>query len=112
MTSQLGLVIEEDNLAEAFIADTDLDGESDDDENEVRTTENNVQLLPPVFQPISNDRLCNPTFSMSYPFEPGNEQDYIEKYRQMSAFDIVLSLFEVFKFLKIVPIIIKIPIYR
>jgi SAM-dependent methyltransferase len=30
---------------------------------------------------------------MSYPFEPGNEQNSIEKYRQMSAFDIVLSLF-------------------
>jgi hypothetical protein len=93
------LVTEEDHFAEPFIAYPVLDGESDDDENEVRIAEIGVQHPPPVhdaFQPISIDELGNPNFSMSYPFEPGNEQDSIERYRQMSAFDIVLNLSEPF----------------
>ena len=37
-------------------------------------------------------RLGNPTFSISYPFEPGSEPDTLERYRDISAFDIVLDL--------------------
>ncbi len=45
-----------------------------------------------AFGPIPNERLGDPIFSLSYPFEPGSEPDTIARYRDMSAFEIVLDL--------------------
>ncbi len=99
-------VTEENHFAEPFIAHPILDGESDDDENEVRIGEIGVQPLPRipiaeigisgVFRPIEIERLGDPSLSISYPFEIGNEEDTLEGYRNMFAFDIVLKLAEPF----------------
>ena len=88
-------IAEEDELADPFVANRLLDGESDLDELEEGIAGINVNALPPVngaFEPIPNERLGNPTFPISYPFEPGSEPDTIERYRDMSAFEIVLDV--------------------
>ena len=87
-----------DQEVEAFVTYAALDGESDADDDEERIAEIGVEVpvnpapAPDVFRAIPVDVLGNPAYSMSYPFDAGVEQDTLQRYRDMSAFDIVLEL--------------------
>ncbi len=85
-------------MADEFRVNIALDGASDDDAADV-TLEAELGIggeaanpMANAFQLLPDSALGDSAFSMAYPFERGNADNTLDKYRGMSAFDIALDL--------------------
>ena len=87
-----------DELADGFRGDLALDGASDDDaadvnlEAEVGLGGDAPNSVANAFQLLPDSALGDSAFSMDYSFERVNADNTLERYRGVSASDIVLDL--------------------